>query len=366
MSSNKLSASTIGMAGILLSALSAITPGVGWANTGSDVAGDRRASQAQAQPRDPRPRPAVPGPASSREQELRAATIANPAGVEPWLELAKLQEARGATEDAEATFKAGLTATGGARDVLMSMAAFFNRLGQFEKTVAALEQAALENPTDPAGHQLVATYYWDKAYRDQRLTPADKLSYIDAGIAATDRALAHKADFIDALVYKSLLLRLKANLETDAGRQKALLAAADTLRNRAMELQKARTDAGATASASAGPPPAPPPPPPGHHEQVDGQQPVRVGGNIKTPTKIHDVRPVYPQEALDVRVSGMVILEAVIDTQGNVRSARVLRSIPLLDQAALDAVRQWRFTPTLLEGIAVPVLMTVTVNFTMQ
>lgn len=62
----------------------------------------------------------------------------------------------------------------------------------------------------------------------------------------------------------------------------------------------------------------------------------------------------------------MVILEAVIDIQGNVRSARVLRSIPLLDQAAVDAVKQWRFTPTLLEGVAVPVLMTVTVNFTMQ
>ncbi|MBA2260980.1 MAG: energy transducer TonB, partial [Acidobacteria bacterium] len=87
---------------------------------------------------------------------------------------------------------------------------------------------------------------------------------------------------------------------------------------------------------------------------------------IKPPSKIHDVRPVYPQDALDARVSGLVILEAVIDAQGNVRSARVLRSIPLLDQAALDAVRQWRFTPTLLEGIAVPVLMTVTVNFTMQ
>jgi protein TonB len=62
-------------------------------------------------------------------------------------------------------------------------------------------------------------------------------------------------------------------------------------------------------------------------------------------------------------VEGVVILQATIDSRGNVEAATVLRSIPLLDQAALDAVRQWKFTPTLLNGMAVPVIMTVTVNF---
>jgi TonB family protein len=61
-----------------------------------------------------------------------------------------------------------------------------------------------------------------------------------------------------------------------------------------------------------------------------------------------------------------VILEVLVDTQGNVRSARVLRSIPTLDDAALDAVKQWGFTPTVRDGVAVPVVMTVTVNFTLQ
>ena len=82
--------------------------------------------------------------------------------------------------------------------------------------------------------------------------------------------------------------------------------------------------------------------------------------------KTHHVGPIYPQEALDARVSGMVIIEAVIDTQGNTRAAKVLRSIPMLDQAATEAVNQWRFQPTLLNGVAVPVIMTVTVNFTVQ
>src|SRR5574339_1208310 len=106
-------------------------------------------------------------------------------------------------------------------------------------------------------------------------------------------------------------------------------------------------------------PEAPPPPPP-------PQAPVRVGGNIKTPTKIKDVRPVYPPIAQSARVSGMVIIEATIGADGRVKDAKVLRSIPLLDQAALDAVKQWQFTPTLLNGVPVPVIMTVTVNFTLQ
>ena len=93
---------------------------------------------------------------------------------------------------------------------------------------------------------------------------------------------------------------------------------------------------------------------------------VRVGSGIKTPTKIKDVRPVYPAIAQSARVTGMVIAEVLVGADGTVQDAKILRSIPLLDQAALDAVRQWQFTPTLLNGVAVPVIMTVTVNFTLQ
>jgi protein TonB len=91
-----------------------------------------------------------------------------------------------------------------------------------------------------------------------------------------------------------------------------------------------------------------------------------VGGNIKPPTKIRDVKPLYPAIAQSARVQGIVIIEATIGQNGLVQEAKVLRSIPLLDQAALDAVRQWQFTPTTLNGVPVPVVMTVTVNFTLQ
>jgi len=105
-------------------------------------------------------------------------------------------------------------------------------------------------------------------------------------------------------------------------------------------------------------PEAPPPPPP--------PAPVRVGGNIRQPQKTRNVQPVYPQIAQSARVQGVVIIEATISPAGKVVDARILRSIPLLDQAALDAVRQWEYSPTLLNGVPVPVIMTVTVNFTLQ
>jgi protein TonB len=113
------------------------------------------------------------------------------------------------------------------------------------------------------------------------------------------------------------------------------------------------------------PPPPPPPPPPGDAALVDGMSPVRVGGNLKPPTKLRNVPPVYPPIAQQTGVQGVVILEITLDTTGMVRDATILRSIPLLDQAAIDAVKQWQFTPSYMNGQAVPVVMTVTVNFTL-
>ena len=96
------------------------------------------------------------------------------------------------------------------------------------------------------------------------------------------------------------------------------------------------------------------------------QGPVRVGGNVTAPTKLHHVPPVYPPAARRMRTQGVVILETVIGRTGDVEDVRVLRSVPLLDDAAITAVRQWRYSPTLLNEVPVPVVMTVTVNFTLQ
>ena len=104
----------------------------------------------------------------------------------------------------------------------------------------------------------------------------------------------------------------------------------------------------------------PPPPPP---EPV---RPIHLHSGMKTPVKIVDVPPIYPTLSRNAHIQGVVILEAVLDAKGRVESVRVLRSVQTLDQAAVDAVQQWRFTPALLNGQPVPVVMTVTVNFTLQ
>ncbi len=91
--------------------------------------------------------------------------------------------------------------------------------------------------------------------------------------------------------------------------------------------------------------------------------PVHVGGAITAPTKIHDVAPEYPRMARDARIQGIVIIQATIGMDGRVIDAEILRPVPFIGQAALDAVRQWRFTPTRLNGEPVAVIMTVTVNF---
>jgi periplasmic protein TonB len=104
------------------------------------------------------------------------------------------------------------------------------------------------------------------------------------------------------------------------------------------------------------PPPIVAPPP----------QPLRVGGAIRQPQRVHHVQPVYPSIAQSARIEGIVIIEATIGEDGQVINARILRSVPLLDQAAIDAVRQWQYTPTTLNGVPVPVIMSVTVQFTLQ
>ena len=97
--------------------------------------------------------------------------------------------------------------------------------------------------------------------------------------------------------------------------------------------------------------PAPPPPP------------VRVGAGIREPKKLKNVDPVYPEIAARAMVQGNVVVELELSPQGRVTDARVLSGNPLLSDAALAAVRQWIYTPTLKDGVPVRVIMTVTVHF---
>ena len=328
------------------------------------------AAAEQTPPRDRRPN--EPGPASQREIALESSLKGEAGGgaqMQPgsWVELARLQEQRGAISSAESTLLEMRRAQPGKTESYHALAGLYQRTGQFDRAIGVLDEATALNPSEPNGYQIMVTFLSERA-KDPSLSAADRLGYVRQGIAAADRALTVKPAFLEAMIYKSLLLRTQASLESDVTTQQALLREADALRNEAIKLRQTLPAQMAFVPAGGVPPPPPPPPPAPSAVAANpgGTKPLRVGGTIGVPTKIKNVSPVYPEDARAAGVQGVVVLEAVIDEIGAVSSARVLRSIPLLDQAALDAVRQWEFTPTLLNGVPVSVMMTVTINFTTQ
>jgi tetratricopeptide (TPR) repeat protein len=122
--------------------------------------------------------------------------------------------------------------------VYMQLAGFYNSQGEFEKTIEAVTDRTKVEPNNPEAFQTLATYYWDKAYRDFRLSDKEKLQYVLSGLEAVDKAIAIRSDYMEAVAYKNLLLRLQANLSRDPAEQQRLLREADQLRDRAEALRK--------------------------------------------------------------------------------------------------------------------------------
>lgn len=220
-------------------------------------------------------------------------------------------------------------------------------------------KAPPRDPLTPETHHRRAQEYWDKANKDTSLTREEKLDTILKGLAADDRALTMNPDYIPALTYKNIFLRMQAKLTDDAQERDRLIRQADELRDKAIALGGPVATAGLAANTSAV-----------MSEEFKAAlarlSPVRIGGQIKTPTKTRDVKPLYPPEAQAARIQGVVIIETILDADGRVAAARILRSIPMLDEAALAAVRQWEFTPVLVDGTPQAMMMTVTVNFSLQ
>ena len=110
--------------------------------------------------------------------------------------------------------------------------------GQFPQLVAAVQQRAVCQLNNPEAHYAVATYYWDEAYRNTRLNDTQKREYVKNGLTSVDKALALNPDYVEALTYRGLLLRIEAAMEKDAARQKALLNEASQLQEKAVALKK--------------------------------------------------------------------------------------------------------------------------------
>jgi tetratricopeptide (TPR) repeat protein len=152
--------------------------------------------------------------------------------------LAKIREDAGDYPAAEEVLQRAKTARPNDPQVYLQLAGFYNRQEEFDKTIEALNQRAAIEPNNPEAFYTISTYYWDKAYRDFRLKEPEKKEFVMKGIEQVDKALQLKPDYMEALTYKNLLLRLQANLEKDQAKQSALLKEADKLRDQALDLQK--------------------------------------------------------------------------------------------------------------------------------
>lgn len=154
--------------------------------------------------------------------------------------LAKLYEDAGAYAEAEETLINAKNAKSSDAAVYMTLAGFYNRQGQFPKTIDALQQRATVEPNNPEAFQTIAAYYWDEARGDASLTDQQKRDYILKGVEAADKALTLKADFVEALTFKGLLLRQQALIEKDPGKQQQLLKEGTALGDKANALRKGR------------------------------------------------------------------------------------------------------------------------------
>jgi tetratricopeptide (TPR) repeat protein len=152
--------------------------------------------------------------------------------------LAQLYEASGRYDDAEKQLVKAQEMKPNDVSVYTMLANYYNRQGDFPKTIDALQKAADLNPKDPEGYHRIAVFYWDKANKDFRLSLNDKKDYIQKGVAMEDKALGLNPDYLEAMTYKNILLRLQANTEKDPAKQKNLIEEADKLRNKVMEGQK--------------------------------------------------------------------------------------------------------------------------------
>jgi len=152
--------------------------------------------------------------------------------------LAKISEDAGDYEKAEAMLMKAKEAKPNDPVVYLQLAGFYNRQEEFEKTIEAFTQRAVLEPNNPEAFYTIANYYWDKAYRDFRLKEDQKKDLVAKGLVAVDKALALKADYMEALTYKGLLLRMQANIEKDPAKQQALIKEAVKLQDEALALKK--------------------------------------------------------------------------------------------------------------------------------
>ena len=161
----------------------------------------------------------------------------DPSDTASYFALGRIHEDFGNLDEAEAILLKAKEVQPKQSAVYQQLAGYYQRQGEFPKLIEAIQQRATLEPNNPEAHYSIASYYWDEAYRNTRLTEALKREYAQSGLTEVDRALEIKPDYVEAIVYKGLLIRIQAGIEKDAKRQQELLKQATALQEKAVELK---------------------------------------------------------------------------------------------------------------------------------
>lgn len=254
---------------------------------------------------------------------------------------------------------------------------------RYMDALADVEKARDLDASNPERSYAVGTWIYEYvSSRSGALSRQQKRDLIARGIEALQTAERLKPDYFEALVYHGLLLHQQALIEEDSQKKQALTVQADALRERGKAIVKRRSGGTSTAPATepsnddaphvahSTPSPAPPeeqirtPSPESTSRTDPGSEPLQVGGDVMAPIVVHRVEPVFPLVAEKARVSGTVIIRLVIDADGRMTDAQVIKPLPFgLSEAALEAVRKWRFKPATRGGKPVASIFSIPVTF---
>lgn len=167
--------------------------------------------------------------------------------------MANLYEKFGHVQEAEETYLKVTQLYPNDVKACSAMAGFYNKplwdgKARFEQAIATLERCASLDPNDAGGFQKVASFYWDKAYRDPLLDDKSKNAYADKGLENVDKALSLKPDYFEAVIYKGLLFRVKAAVAPNNTLRMQYLEEAQALQKQGLELKKQQEAAAAAAA----------------------------------------------------------------------------------------------------------------------
>jgi TonB family protein len=338
-------------------------------------------------------------------ETLRQATVLHPTGVKAHLDLgqaflrqwipgAKSAENQAAAHAAEIEFRRVLELDANNPTALASMATLsYNsamvlsgqeKTDKLNESMAWYQRLATADPTSKVAYFSMGDIAWAKWYPafmaarasahmkredpgplpnpERQNLKTQYSSLIDEGISNLERALQLDPDYSDAMAYLNLLIRERADLRDTKQEYAADIAAADNWVQSALQSKKRHAQ-----SNSGPPPPTPPPPTPtatrGEASVVQTPTRIRVDGNVQESHLIQRVGPVYPTLARQARISGIVRFTIIIAKDGSVLNMQLISGHPLLVAAAQEALKQYRYSPTLLNGAPVEVVTMVDVPF---